>query len=198
MTSFAPPDLVAIRVVPSNTPTRLVDAPSCLPMALLRGVVAHVQGLIEEGEIPLFVWTLGLPQAALGQMLEDCKLRSPLLDCMDSKGYTWLELLVPQSFHDLRLMLFQNRTRLIDSVHADYFSRVLAGACFGSQQLWQDMGLGNEDELASFMATFFSPLALRHKQCRHWKRQLLKNLHGLTKNGLSPPDLLLKCVQMRQ
>lgn len=167
-------------------------------MALLRNLVAKVRHLAEEGDIPLFVWTLGLPQFALRRMLEECQLPSATLINMDNEGYARIEQFIPQSFNDLRLMLFQHRTRLVDTVHADYLSRALAGACFGSQQLWQDLGFAGEEELASFMATFFAPLAQRHKHCRHWKRQLLKDLHSLAEAGFSIPDLLLKCVLMRQ
>jgi len=167
-------------------------------MTLLRGLVAHVRLLAEEGELPLFAWTLGLPQGALCRMLEECHLPSGALSAMDSTNFGRIERLVPNSYHDLRLMLFQHRTRLVDAIHADYLSRALAGACFGSRQLWEDLGLSSDDELASFMATFFVPLNLRHKHCRHWKRQLFKDLHTPSEAGFSVPDLLLKCVLMRQ
>lgn len=131
-------------------------------------------------------------------MLEEFHLPSAALSTMSGTGFARIECLVPKVYQDLRLMLFQNRTRLVDTIQADYLSRTLAGACFGSRQLWEDLGLSNEEELASLMATFFVPLKLRHKRCHHWKRQFFRDLYNLSEAGFSVPDLLLKCVLTHQ
>ncbi len=165
-----------------------------LPMASLRGVVAQVRACSEEGELPLFVWTLGLPQVALVQMLDEVELPSESVAQLDSNGFRHLEGLTPRSFHEIRLMLFQRRTRLVDRFHADLLARAIAGACFGNRSLWQEIGLPDEEALSSFIQTFFAPLAQKHKHCRNWKRQLLKDLYGLGGAEFSISDLLLKCV----
>lgn len=190
------PSIATISTPPAN---RQRSSPP--PMVPLRDVVAHVRHLSEEGELPLFVWTLGLPQRVLYHLLEKCNLPTGTLGTMDSTEFKQIEQLIPNAYHDLRRMLFQHRTRLIDTTHADYLSRTVAAACFGSRQLWEDLGVGSEDDLACFMATFFTPLSLRHKHCRHWKQQLFKELHNLQERAASSfsiPDLLLKCVLTRQ
>ncbi|MCK6412806.1 MAG: nitrogen fixation protein NifQ [Azonexus sp.] len=168
------------------------------PLPLLRNIVAHVRQSSEEGDLPLFAWTLGLPRESLLRMQEECRLPGAALEAMDGREYERIERLVPSSFHDLRRLFFEHRTRLIDIVHSDYLSRALAAACFGSRPLWADLGLRDDKELNSFIATFFIPLAIRHKQCRHWKRQLLSDLHHLSHGGFSISDLLLQCVLLRQ
>jgi nitrogen fixation protein NifQ len=164
------------------------------PMASLRGVVAQVRAFSEEGELPLFVWGLGLSQVALVQMLDEVYLPSESVAQLDSGGFSHIERLTPRSFHEIRLMLFQRRTRLVDRFHADLLARAIAGACFGNRPLWQDIGLSDEEALNSFIRTFFAPLAQKHRHCRNWKRQLLKDLYGLSGAEFSISDLLLKCV----
>lgn len=183
---------------PSPLGCTVVEPASTSSTSLLRSLVAHVRLLAEEGDLPLFVWTLGLPKEALCRMLEEFHLPSSALSTMTSAGFARIECLVPKVYHDLRLMLFQNRTRLVDAILADYLSRALAGACFGNRQLWEDLGLANDEELTSFIATFFVPLQLRHKRCHHWKRQFFRDLYTPSEAGFSVPDLLLKCVLTHQ
>lgn len=168
------------------------------PNAWLREVVAHVRHLAGEGELPLFVWSLGLPQPMLLRLLDECSLASADVDGLDDEAYARIEKLTPASFHRLRMLLFQHRTRLIDAIHADYLSRAVAGACFGSRPLWEDLGLVEEKSLASFLATFYAPLVQKHRHCRHWKRQLFMALQDAASDGFSLPELLLRCVLQRQ
>lgn len=165
---------------------------------LTRNFVAHIRHLSEEGELPLFVWTLGFPRASLMRVLEECRLPCATLAGMSPSEFGQIEQLTPKSFHELRQMLFQQRTKLIDVVHADYLSRTLAGACFGSKPLWEDAGFQDDEEFSSFMRTFFAPLARNHKHCRHWKREIFKELYSWTHVRFSTSDLLLKCFLLGQ
>lgn len=197
----SPPNIAMPSIATFSAPSANRQHSSHPPMVHLRDVVAHVRHLSEEGELPLFVWTLGLPQRVLYHLLDTCNLPTDPLGTMESAEFEQIKQLVPDAYHDLRRMLFQHRTRLIDTTHADYLSRTVAAACFGSQQLWEDLGVASEGEFASFMATFFTPLSVRHKHCRHWKQQLFTELHTLqhrATSSVSIPDLLLKCLLMRQ
>lgn len=168
------------------------------PADLLRDVVAHVRDSSEEGELPLFVWSLGLPQMALARTLEAFQLPSATITNLNATSYEHIEQLTPNLFHDIRSALFRQRTKLMDEIHADFLSRALAGACFGNRQLWQDLGFLNEEAQDSFMHTFFFPLTQKHKNCRNWKRQLLKDLRNQATTEFSVSELLLKCILTRQ
>ncbi|MBP5998691.1 MAG: nitrogen fixation protein NifQ [Azonexus sp.] len=165
---------------------------------MFRDAIAHVRAAAEDGDLPLFVWTLGLPQPGLIALLHDCSLPADGVVSLAPSEYLQLEKMVPGTFDELRRLLFQYRTRLIDVAHADYLSRALAGACFGNRPLWRDLGLRDEAALSSLLATFFLPLVQKHRHCRRWKRQLFGELHQPVDAGFSVLELLLKCIRQRQ
>ena len=106
---------------------------------LLKIAISSVLRYSEGGELPLFAWTLGLPQQALLRLLEDCFMPSMVVESIPTHEYAVLEKMVPKTFTALRTMLFQERTRFIDETYADCLSRAIAAACFGNRQLWLDL-----------------------------------------------------------
>jgi len=168
------------------------------PQDLTGSFVATVRARAEAGELPLFAWSLGLPQPALGRLLGEFGLSSADLAQLTAAEFHRLEQLTPAAFHELRRMLFEHRTKLLDPAQADSLARALAGACFGSLPLWEDAGFADETELASFIGTFFAPLAQKYRNCRHWKREFFKDLHRQSQVKPAIAELLLKCFLLRQ
>lgn len=165
---------------------------------LTSNFVATVRARAEAGELPLFVWSLGLPQPALGRLLDEFGLPAAAVAQLAPGAFDWLEQLTPAAFHELRRMLFEQRTKLLDPAHADSLARALAGACFGNLPLWEDAGFASEAELASFIGTFFAPLAQQYRNSRHLKRQFFKDLHRRSQVKPAIAELLLKCFLLRQ
>jgi len=139
-----------------------------------------------------------LPQASLDSLLEECSLPSAEAVRLDSHNYALVERLIPQTFHELRLFLFQHRTHFLDAIHAGYLSRALAAACFGYRPLWQDLGLDNEDALLALLKTFFSPLIRKHWRCRYWKRLFFSQLPPVAGARFSSQEMLLQAVLQHQ
>lgn len=165
---------------------------------ILRKVVSSVRFLAEEGDLPLFTWTLGLPQGALIRMLEECALPSWDTESLPAHEYDFVEKMLPETFNMLRLHLFHYRTGLLDVAHADYLARAVAASCFGSRPLWQDLGLGKEEDVSILLATFFNPLYRKNKHCKNWRRYLFSELHVGSARWSSIPEMLLKCILNRQ
>lgn len=171
---------------------------SARPADMLPNAISSVRSLSEQGDLPLFVWTLGLPQGALVSMLKECSLPSWRTESLMAHEYERIEKMVPQTFNTLRLRLLQYRTRLIDPVHADYLARAVAAACFGNRSLWEDIGLQGDEQLSSLLATFFYPLHQKNKRFKNWKRFVLTELHAVTDHAPTIPEMLLKCVRYPQ
>lgn len=165
---------------------------------ILRITLRHVIHLSETGDLPLFTWTLGLPQAALAATLEARSLPSWHAESIPPNEYSVIEKMVPRTFHTLRSRLLQFRTRSLDTNDADHLSRAIAAACFGSRQLWQDLGLHGERELASLLATYFKPLHQKNKRNTKWKRFLFSELHETSEHWSSIREMLLKCLMQRK
>lgn len=164
----------------------------------LKTAVCSVLRRAEEGELPLFTWTLGLPQVALLRILEDCFLPSEVVESMPAHEYAILETMAPKTFSALRAMLFQERTPFIDETYADRLARIIAAACFGSRQLWQDLGFSDDDPLSTVLASYFHPLYRKNAQHIKWKRFLFSELYSPQRRVHSFPDMLLNSLIHRQ
>jgi len=165
---------------------------------LLKTIIGNVLHRSEGGELPLFAWTLGMPQQALLRMLEDCSMPSAVAESIPAHEYAVLEKMVPKTFTSLRAMLFQDRTRFIDETYADCLARAIAAACFGSRQLWQDLGLNDDETLSTVLASYFHPLYQKNAQHIKWKRFLFSELYSPQRLIHSFPDMLLNSLIHRQ
>lgn len=165
---------------------------------LLRTTVGRILHLSETGDLPLFTWTLGLPQHTLATVLETLALPSWHAESIPPSEYAVIEKMVPPTFDTLRRSLFQFRTPSLDAIHADHLARAITAACFGSRQLWQDLGLKDEEALSTLLAVFFQPLHRKNKRNTKWKRFLLSALHETPEQWSSIREMLLKCVMQRQ
>lgn len=181
-----------------QAPVPAPRAAARLPEDLLRLAVRRVFQHVEDGELPLFAWTLGLPQRALQAMLVNCDLPAGHIEALAGRDYAVIEKMVPATFGALRALLFRNRTRLIDETHADCLARAVAAACFGSRPLAEDLGLKGDEALASLFATCFHPLYRRNAGGGKWKSFLFREIHAESRQAHSLPEMLLNCMARRQ
>lgn len=156
------------------------------PPDLLRRAIAGVIKHAQDGELPLFAWTLGLPQEKLWGLLAQCFPKLGRLDFLPEWGYAIFLRAVPPIFHDLTALLLAHRDRNLDTNHADGLARAIAAASLGERHLWQDLGLNGRDDVAALLECYFPTLFARNTADLKWKRFLFAELGA----AQGRPDLL--------
>lgn len=157
-------------------------------LVAIAGVLRNAQ----EGELPLFAWTLGMAQPALIEMLRECFPEIDRLEVLPGRQYRSLIATAPEDFLLVKNMLLDLRSVKEDAKHVDWLARAIAAACQGSRHLWQDLGLNNRDAVSRLLQQYFEPLYLSNTQNLKWKRFIYAQL-GVQqgKPDLQPP----KCRQ---
>ncbi|MEO7106917.1 MAG: nitrogen fixation protein NifQ [Rhodoferax sp.] len=142
----------------------------------------------QEGEIPLFAWTLGLSQPDYQVMLAQCLPELRKSETHTAADHARLGQNTPADFKLLASLLYTHRSPDADSQHADWLARTIAAACFGSRHLWQDLGLGGREDMSCLLRHYFTSLYALNIQSLKWKHFLFREL-GLQRGqpGLRPP-----------
>src|SRR5471030_2390977 len=102
----------------------LLRRPGPLALQAIAGVLRSAH----DGELPLFVRTLGLPQCALAQMMHCCFPQREADDPIPERKYAALMASVPQRFRQMVALLSAARTPDVDPLHADWLARAFAAA----------------------------------------------------------------------
>jgi len=133
----------------------------------------------EEGKLPPFVVTLGLPQTDLRVMMERC---------FPGCKYAAAGSVVPQTFTDLDALIFSHRAEDREEQLADWLARAIAAASFGGRHLWQDLGVSGRDEVSLLLDTYFPSLYRRNTNDLKWKKFLYVELgEHLGSPGIQAP-----------
>ncbi|WP_025917434.1 nitrogen fixation protein NifQ [Herminiimonas sp. CN] len=157
---------------------------SGLMVRAIAGVLRNAQ----DGELPLFAWTLGLPQPVLAALVAHCFPELGALESMPQQQYAAIAATAPVEFRDLAVMLLANRSVTADLQHAAWLAHAIAAASLGSRHLWQDLGLTGRDALSRLLAQYFAPLYRRNTHNLKWKRFLFAELGALQgRHHLQPP-----------
>ena len=153
-------------------PSAPVLKPEPLALAALAGVLRSAQ----DGLLPLFVRTLGMPQSSLLQMVGCCFPTLDYHEPIPERKYAALMACALPQFRALHGLLLARRSAQADPCHADWLARALAAACLGQRFLWQDLGLTGREELETLLRRYFGPLHLRNGGQGQWKRFLMAEL----------------------
>ncbi|MFZ6745424.1 nitrogen fixation protein NifQ [Undibacterium sp. JH2W] len=159
----------------------------------LRMTVAGVLRHAQEGELPLFAWTLGLPQQDLLNMLASCfpelgLAESQALTTLPVGQYLTLMQTAPAEFMPLKQLLLDHLSPSVDAQHGHWLACAIAAASFGSRHLWQDLGLPGREAVSALMRDYFTALFLANTQNLKWKRFLFAELgRRQGKHDLRPP-----------
>lgn len=176
-----PTDMIQPRAIPEPPAG---GSGSGLMVRAIAGVLRNAQ----DGELPLFAWTLGLPQPALLAVVEHCFPELGALESMSQQQYAAIVATVPDEFRALAALLLAHRSSDIDPQRADWLAHAIAAASLGSRHLWQDLGLTGRDAVCSLLERYFQPLYRRNTRNLKWKRFLFAELGALQgKHGLQPP-----------
>lgn len=148
---------------------------SRLEFMLSHSLIAVLRGA-QEGDLPLFAWTLGLSQPHLLNLLSE---RLPELDALEPMIDTQYDVFlknVPTEFNELFDLLRSKRSKSVSKKDGELLSRIITAACFGNRRLWQDMGLSSRDEISELIATVFPQLYQNNSHNLKWKRFLFSEL----------------------
>src|SRR5471030_1647239 len=177
-----PSHSIAARGGAMNAPSAELHIPEALQQA-----VAGVLRNAHAGALPPFARTLGLPQAALLEVLRCCLPRLAT-DAIPERKYAALMQNMPALFDEVRALLMAQRTPDADPLHVEWLARAIAAACMGNRFLWQDMGLAGRDDVGVLLRRYFQPLHDANREDLKWKRFIFLQL-GARKKPAGPPAL---------
>lgn len=146
------------------------------PEPLLLAALAGVLCSARDGELPLFVRTLGMSQSSLLRMAGCCFPALDYHEPIPERKYAALLACTPPEFHRMHASLMAQRGADADPCHADWLARALAAACLGQRFLWQDLGLSGREELDALLRRYFGPLYVRNGGRGQWKHFLMHEL----------------------
>jgi hypothetical protein len=129
---------------------------------LMVRAVAGVLRNAQDGELPLFAWTLGLPQPELSAMVARCFPELGTLEWLPQQQYAAIVAAAPGEFRDLAAMLLANRSATADLQHADWLAHAVAAA---SRLLRKACGLVHAaDPGGGIVVHRFAPDRICHSQ----------------------------------
>ncbi len=148
----------------------------------LRAINSVIRGG-NNGDLPLFAATLGLPRREFSAPLDDpSQLHVQISQIHTDLLNDWL----PDDFLLLVKMLWDHRAsdRRLDQ----RLTLALAAACFGRQHLWQDLGLRGRMDVSSLVSHWFPTLFVLNTHDLKWKHFFFQALgRRLGKPDLRPP-----------
>ncbi|WP_374594332.1 nitrogen fixation protein NifQ [Aquabacterium sp.] len=154
----------------------------------LRRCVAGVMRAAQLGELPLFAWTLGLPQDGLLGLLNDLFPEIGELEPVAPARYAALTRAAPRDLGELARWLFAQRSPHVALRDAHALACTVAAASFGNRHLWADLDLPDRESLDALLEFHFPPLVARKPATVRWKRFLFAELGGSRGDpGLLPP-----------
>ncbi len=181
--------MITRRQNPADVPRASVANTESLMRMAIAGVLRHAQ----DGDLPLFAWTLGLSQGVWLAMLGACFPELGAMEAMPSRAYAAIEKTAPEFFRQMTAMLFAQRKADADAVHADWLARAIAAACLGSRHLWQDLGLRGRSDVSALLSAYFPTLHAKNIQHLRWKRFLFAELSAVAVQQNAPEILPPNC-----
>jgi len=137
----------------------------------IEDTLARILASWQDGDGVLPTW-LGLGEDEFKSMMTQHFPNYPLA-CLGNPKHE-LDAQRLDEADDLRQLLDQHRTGRSDS--EKWMVDIMIAGCFGSDHLWQDLGLWCRADLSKLMMDNFKPLAERNTKDMKWKKFLYKQL----------------------
>lgn len=143
---------------------------------LLRAALAQLLRGAQEGDVPLFAWTLGLSQSDLCELVRSCFPESGPLQPLPAADYAVLQRLVPPELEQWVAHMLPHRNPQADVREAQWLAHAVAtaGICGGS--LWQNLGLQGHDALGFLLQHYYPSLYARNVRQAPWTHFLAQEL----------------------
>ncbi|SME99223.1 nitrogen fixation protein NifQ [Pseudogulbenkiania subflava] len=156
--------------------------------ALLDRAIAGVLRHAQDGDLPLFAWTLGLPQPALLAMLAQRFPELDRLEPMPEPDYASVRAATPAGFAELVALLGAHRAPDVPEAEAEWLAHAVAAACFGERPLSEDLGLSGREAVSRLLERYFPSLSRRNPARRSWKPFLFAELAAARAATATPGD----------
>lgn len=155
---------------------------------LLTRAISGVLIGAQEGDLPLFAWTLGMRPEAFVNMVKQCFPELGELDIGSKRQFEQLMNTAPPQFEQLVQLMLRYRQDGPTHPASEWLARAVAAACFGSHHLWEDLGLFDRQDVSTLLRAHFPALVERNVNQMRWKRFLFHEL-GISQGGLAlrPP-----------
>lgn len=150
--------------------------------ALLKRAIIGVLRNAQEGNLPLFTWTLGMPQSALMFMLKQNFPELDHLESMPLSQYNLIKNTTPPDFFEINTFIYQHRSVNESKVHADWLARTIAAASYGSRPLWEEMELVDNEMLGLLIEQYFPSLSQKKPASMTWNAFLANKLKVQTEH----------------
>ena len=145
---------------------------------LLRRAVSGVLRNAQNGDLPLFAWTLGMPQSELLALLARMFPEVEPVEAMPNAQYHKLLRMCPPDFAAMLALLLANRNPAQPERLTRWLAHAITAACYGERELWEDLELGGRDDLGRLLQQYFPPLHARLRSGHNWKQVLLAEFHA--------------------
>lgn len=145
------------------------------PQELLRHGLCSALSAAQAGELPLFVWTLGLPQEELLTVVRFCLPRLGAVQPMPDAQYHLLLKQVPTEVNNLVKQLLEGCANSASKQEAHWLAHILACLCWTHASWWQALALNDAHEMEQLLQYYLPDFYARHKSQREdWKKCLIE------------------------
>lgn len=162
-----------------------------LYLRAIKGVLSNAQ----NGDLPLFAWTLGLSQTEFMRMLLVCFPEIEIMEPLTHHQYQSIVRTTPADFFSLKNLLLERRSPKQNIEQTEWLARAVAAATQGSRHLWEDLGLHSRDKVSYLLQQYFEPLYRENTQNWKWKRFIYAQLGATQENPKLRPPQCMKCEE---
>ena len=143
---------------PDGRPFTMADLDAPMQPASAERMVMHVMRAAQQDDLPLYAWTLALPQHRLLVLLRALYPELPVLQGLPVAAYRRLVARVPPCRQALVDHLLAHADPDGDHLRQEALARALAMAGMGEAELWQDAGMPSPQALQQLLKTHFPDL----------------------------------------
>ena len=143
---------------PDGKPVTLQSYLARMASEPVERVVMHVMRAAQQDDLPLYAWTLALPQHRLLVLLRALYPELPVLQGLPVAAYRRLVARVPPCRQALVDHLLAHADPDGDHLRQEALARALAMAGMGEAELWQDAGMPSPQALQQLLKTHFPDL----------------------------------------
>ncbi len=147
------------------------DALSFLTFRAIRCVICNA----ENGDLPLFTRTLGLPLDQYQAMMAHYVPEYSVANEDPPLSYELLQTIIPDDFPRVLEKILSLRSGKDDQPKALWLAHAIASAAYGEQTLWENMGLANAVQLQILLTEYFPQWSLQRFGITRWQADLLKS-----------------------
>lgn len=135
----------------------------------IRGVIRSA----ENGDLPLFARTLGLPSEQYLAMMTHYFPEYPAADAFSQPSYELLQASMPDDFSRVLSKVLSLNVELDDQQPRLWLAHAIASAAYGEQALWESMELANALQLQTLLACYFAKWDALKYGVASWQSWLL-------------------------